>query len=290
MIVYYSRTTGHICVEGLHSKSVVLVAVSLERYEQICGPIAQLHHDCSTEFLGATSAYCHKQGIQQTFTCPYLLFQNSNAESTVGYVKCVGRRILLESGLPDPFWLRCMHTTARSRSDADTRHGRWHAMRCIRSGRASAAQFQTAVVARVGRPSTGFGAADAHCVIGHAARRAADGDMSCLFETAVLQQSRSLFELVYQIFSGDDLINEKDADSRPDCEEWRLAKWAELNALIGMGCWRYRPKSDKHNDPVEKKKKLYHSKFVFKQKPSANGMPPRKKARHVSLTPSSFRN
>ena len=28
--------------------------------------------------------------------------------------------------------------------------------------------------------------------------------MSCLFETAVLQQSRSLFEEVYQIFSGDD--------------------------------------------------------------------------------------
>ena len=122
------------------------------------------------------------------------------------------------------------------------------------------------------------------------ARRQADSDMSCLFETAVLQQSRSLFEEVYQIFSGDDPINEKDADSRPDCEEWKLAKWAELDALIGMGCWRYRPKSDKHNDPVEKKKKLYRGKFVFKQKPSANGMPPRKKARYVTLTPSFFRN
>ena len=103
--------------------------------------------------------------------------------------------------------------------------------------------------------------------------------MSCLFETAVLQQLRLLFEEVYQIFSGDDPINKKDADSQPDCEEWKLAKWAELDALIGMGCWRYRPESDKHNDPVEKKKKLHRGKFVFKQKPSANGMPPCKKAR-----------
>ena len=53
------------------------------------------------------------------------------------------------------------------------------------------------------------------------AQRQADSNMSCLFETAVLQQSRSLFEEVYQIFSGDDPINEKDADSRPDCEEWK---------------------------------------------------------------------
>ena len=41
-------------------------------------------------------------------------------------------------------------------------------MRCIGSGRASAAQSQTAVVARVGRPGTGFGAADARCAVGHA--------------------------------------------------------------------------------------------------------------------------
>ena len=114
--------------------------------------------------------------------------------------------------------------------------------------------------------------------------------MSCLFETAVLQQSRSLFEEVYQIFSGDDPINKKDTDSRPDCEEWKLAKWAELDALISMGCWRYRPKSDKHKDPVENKKKLYRRKFVFKQKPSANGMPPHKKVWYVTLTRSSFRN
>ena len=117
------------------------------------------------------------------------------------------------------------------------------------------------------------------------ARRRANSDMSCLFETAMLQQSRFLFEEVYQIFLGDDPINEKDADSRPDCEEWKLAKWAELDALIGMGCWRYRPKSDKNNDPVEKRKKLYRGKFVFKQKPSANGMPPRKKARYVISDP-----
>ena len=109
-IVYYSRTTGHIYVEGLRSKAAALVAASLERYEQLCGPAARLHHDGGTEFLGATSAYCRKQGIRQTFTCPYSSFQNSNAESTVGYVKRAGRRILLESGLPDPFWLRCMHT------------------------------------------------------------------------------------------------------------------------------------------------------------------------------------
>ena len=86
------------------------------------------------------------------------------------------------------------------------------------------------------------------------ARCAGNSDMSCLFESAVLQQSRSLFEEVYQIFLGDDLVNEKDADSRPDCAEWRLAKWAELNVLIGMGCWHYQPKSNKHNDPVEKTK------------------------------------
>ena len=92
------------------------------------------------------------------------------------------------------------------------------------------------------------------------ARRAADGDLSCLFKSAVLQQSRSLFEEVYQIFLGDNLVNKKDTDSRPDCAEWCLAKWAELDALIGMGCWHYWPKSDKHNDPVrtsrEKEKAL----------------------------------
>ena len=70
VIVYHSRTTGHIHVEGLLSKSAVLAAATLERREQICGPAAWLHHDGGTEFLGATSAYCRKQGIQQTFTCP----------------------------------------------------------------------------------------------------------------------------------------------------------------------------------------------------------------------------
>ena len=85
----------------LHNKSAVLVAVSLEQYQQICRPIAQLHHDGSTEFLGVTSAYCCKLSIQKMFMCPYSLFQNSNAESTVGYVKHAGWRILLESGLPD---------------------------------------------------------------------------------------------------------------------------------------------------------------------------------------------
>ena len=60
--------------------------------------------------------------------------------------------------------------------------------------------------------------------------------------------------------------------------------------LISMGCWRYQPKSDKHKDPVENKKKLYRGKFVFKQKPSANSMTPCKKVWYVSLTPSYFRN
>ena len=44
------------------------------------------------------------------FMCPYSSLQNSNAESTVSYVKHTGQCILLESGLPDLFWLRCMHT------------------------------------------------------------------------------------------------------------------------------------------------------------------------------------
>ena len=89
-IVYYSHTTSHIYVKGLCSKAAVLVAVSLEWYEQNCSPVAWLHHDGSTEFLGTTSVYCCKQGIQQTFMCPYSSFQNSNAESTVSYVKHVG--------------------------------------------------------------------------------------------------------------------------------------------------------------------------------------------------------
>ena len=117
------------------------------------------------------------------------------------------------------------------------------------------------------------------------ARCQANGNMSCLFETAVLQQSRSLFEEVYQIFLGNNPINKKDANSRPDCEEWKLAKWAELDVLIGMGCWCYQPKSDKHNDLVEKKKKLYCGKFVFKQKPSANSMPPCKKVWYIISDP-----
>ena len=37
---------------------------------------------------------------------------------------------------------------------------------------------------------------------------------------------------VYQIFLGDDPVSEKDASSRPDWEEWCLAKWAELDTLI----------------------------------------------------------
>ena len=57
---------------------------------------------------------------------------------------------------------------ARSRSNTDTCHGRWCAMQCVRLGRASVAQFQTAVVAQAGRPGTGFGAADARCIGGRA--------------------------------------------------------------------------------------------------------------------------
>ena len=99
------------------------------------------------------------------------------------------------------------------------------------------------------------------------------------------QYMSDYFESACHIHTGSDPISEKDADSREDASEWSAAKWCEINGLLDLDCWTYRKKSEKHDDPIERKRKLYKGKFVFKEKSPANGQPGRKKARYVISDP-----
>ena len=107
-VVWSARRSRHIIPDSMKQKSGVLDC--LKRYVQNHGKMKVLHTDGGGEFLGKFSAWCREQGIRQTFNCPYSSFENSHAESAVGFCKRAGRRVHLESGLPDAFWFRSMHT------------------------------------------------------------------------------------------------------------------------------------------------------------------------------------
>ena len=74
----------------------------------------QGHTDSGKEFMGSFSTHLRDNTIYQTFTCPYRSFQNSIAERRVRSLKEGTRACMLESGLPDQFYGRAMHTASVS--------------------------------------------------------------------------------------------------------------------------------------------------------------------------------
>ena len=89
-----------------------------------------------------------------------------------------------------------------------------------------------------------------------------------------------LVESIAHIHCGDDPTSEKEALAGPDAKEWRKSMRAELDALVALGCWTYKPK---HLKPAGKK--VFRGKMVLKTKPPANGQPARKKSRYVISDP-----
>ena len=85
-----------------------------------------------------------------------------------------------------------------------------------------------------------------------------------------------LVESIAHIHCGDDPTSEKEALAGPDAKEWRESMRAELDVLVALGCWTYKPK---HLKPAGKK--VFRGKMVLKTKPPANGQPARKKSRYV---------
>ena len=71
-----------------------------------------VHNDGGKEFLGSFSSYLKDNMIHQTYTCPYNSFQNSIVERRVRSLKESTRCLMLESGLPEPFYGRAMHTAS----------------------------------------------------------------------------------------------------------------------------------------------------------------------------------
>ena len=89
-----------------------------------------------------------------------------------------------------------------------------------------------------------------------------------------------LIESIAHIHCGDDPTSEKEALAGLDAEEWRELMHAELDALVALGCWTYKPKHLKLAG-----KKVFQGKMVLKTKPPANGQPARKKSRYVISDP-----
>ena len=107
--VTVDRSSHLVDVDGLQRKSDALDA--LKRYRHTYpGDLKEIHSDGGGEWLGKFSQYCRENNIRQTFTCPYSEFENGQAEHMVGVIKRRARRNLLDSGLPDQFWLRAAHT------------------------------------------------------------------------------------------------------------------------------------------------------------------------------------
>ena len=76
-----------------------------------CTP-SHVHTDGGKEFMGNLSAHLRDNTIYQTFTCPYRSFQNSIVERRVRSLKEGARACMLESGLPEQFYGRAMHTAS----------------------------------------------------------------------------------------------------------------------------------------------------------------------------------
>ena len=89
-----------------------------------------------------------------------------------------------------------------------------------------------------------------------------------------------LVELIAHIHCSNDPTSEKEALAGPDAKEWHKSMHAELDALVALGCWTYKPK---HLKPAGKK--VFQGKMVLKTKPPANGQPTRKKSRYVISDP-----
>ena len=78
--------------------------------------------------------------------------------------------------------------------------------------------------------------------------------------------------------TGADPLNEAEADSSLFSAEWHKAKWIELNGLRDNNTWTYVDAAE-----VPAGEKIYRSKFCFTLRPAQNNMPPRYKARWVTV-------
>ena len=67
-------------------------------------------------------------------------------------------------------------------------------------------------------------------------------------------------------------MTRKEMLARPDRDEWQAAERAEIKSLIALDCWTRVPRSHATKKPL-------NCGFVYKQKPAAPPLPPRKKAR-----------
>ena len=57
-------------------------------------------------------------------------------------------------------------------------------------------------------------------------------------------------------------LTRKEGQARADWPEWWQAELKEIHALEELGCWEYVPKS-----AVPAGNRIYHCKWVYKQKP-----------------------
>ena len=71
-----------------------------------------VHTDGGKEFMGSFAQHLREKMVYQTFTCPYRSFQNSIVERRMLSLKQATRALMLESGLPEPFYGRAMHTAS----------------------------------------------------------------------------------------------------------------------------------------------------------------------------------
>ena len=111
MVVFVDHFSRFTWVDFIKKKSSRLTLLALQRFQQHIGKsVKRVHTDGGAEFLGHFSTYLRENSIKHTVTCPYSAFQNSICERRIGTIKNYARRIMLDSGLPQEFWARAMHT------------------------------------------------------------------------------------------------------------------------------------------------------------------------------------
>ena len=110
VVDHYTRYTW---LDFMPSKSSRCTQQSFLRYcaHTQCTP-SHVHTDGGKEFMGNLAAHLRDNTIYQTFTCPYRSFQNSIVERRVRSLKEGARACMLESGLPEQFYGRAMHTAS----------------------------------------------------------------------------------------------------------------------------------------------------------------------------------
>ena len=111
--VVVDHFTRYVWVDFMPSKSSRCTHNSFLRYcahTQKCPD--HVHTDGGKEFMGSFAQHLRDKMVYQTFTCPYRSFQNSIVERRMLSLKQATRALMLESGLPEPFYGSAMHTAS----------------------------------------------------------------------------------------------------------------------------------------------------------------------------------